>query len=549
MTRGLDDVFGILFPHLTGVVVEQLEREDDRVCLRACTLAQGAQCPRCDSASVRVHSRYQRTLADAAVAGQRVVLRLQVRRFFCSNADCPAKTFAEQVSGLTERYARRTALLRRALEAIGLALAGRAGARLAARLGVRVSRDSLLRLVRALPDPPVGEVTVLGVDDFAIKKGQVYATILLDHTDHRPIDVLPDREADTLAEWLRQHPEIQIITRDRAGAYAEGATRGAPQATQCADRWHLWKNLCEAVEKIVITHRGCLPEPPTPTTEDTTPEGDQLREQSPAGTAQGTADHTGPDSTGEAGPWELRLRERYAAVQALRAEGKGIRAIARELCLDRKTARRFFYATSAEDLLAKSLSRASVLDRYKPYLNQRITAGCTDTTALTAEIREQGYRGSERTVYRHVLPFRTGRKVPAPAAPTPPTIRRVAGWILRNPDNLDHEHEHRLGAILARCPELEAARRHVGAFAAMIRDLRGDRLEEWTERVLADDLPPLRSFVNGLRSDLAAVTAGLTLPHNNGPTEGTVNKIKMIKRTRYGRAKLDLLRKLILHTA
>lgn len=144
------------------------------------------------------------------------------------------------------------------LESIGLASAGRAGSRLAQSLGLTASRDTLLRLVRALPDPPVGIVTILGVDDFAIKRGQTYATILLNMSTRRPIDVLPDREADTLAEWLKAHPEVTVITRDRAGNYAEGATRGAPQATQCADRFHLWQNLGEAVTKTVIAHRACL---------------------------------------------------------------------------------------------------------------------------------------------------------------------------------------------------------------------------------------------------------------------------------------------------
>lgn len=541
-------VIGVLLPHLTGVAIEQLEREADRVCIQARSAARRARCPRCDVPSARVHSRYERVLADAALAGQRVVIRLQVRRFFCKNVGCPARTFAEQVTGLTERHARRTTLLRGILEDVGLALAGRAGARLAAQLGVSVSRHSLLRLVRALPDPPVGKVAVLGVDDFAIKRGQVYATILLDQDTHRPIDVLPDREADTLAGWLQAHPEVRIITRDRASSYAEGATRGAPQATQCADRWHVWKNLGEAVEKTVIAHRGCLldPEATAESPQDAAPGiGDADEQATTAGFPQVPAGDVEPETTAEAKPVVAHFRERYAAVQALRGDGKGIRAIARELHLDRKTARRFFYATSVEELLAVTLSRASMLDKYKPYLNQRFNAGCTDAATLTTEIRERGYRGSQRTVYRYIQPFRVSRKAPDPA-PVPPKIKHVAGWIMRNPENLKPEDEQRLNVILARCPELAATRRHVGAFAAMIRDLHGDRLPEWVDHVRADDLPALRSFTTGLKQDWAAVTAGLTLPWNNGPTEGTVNKIKMLKRTMFGRAKLDLLRKRIL---
>lgn len=242
-----------------------------------------------------------------------------------------------------------------------------------------------------------------------------------------------------------------------------------------------------------------------------------------------------------------QFRERYAAIQVLRAQGRGIRAIAGELNLDRKTARRFFYATGVEELLAKTLNRPSLLDDFTPYLHQRFNEGCTDTASLTAEIRTLGYRASERTVYRYVLPFRPSRKAPDPT-PAAPKIRHVTGWIMRNPDNLNNEDEQRLKAVLARCPELEATRRHVGAFARMIRDLSGDHLSDWMARVGDDSLPALHSFVTGLRQDLAAVTAGLTLPWNNGPAEGAVNRIKMLKRQCFGRANFPLLRKRILLT-
>jgi transposase len=527
-----------LLPHLAGVVVQQVDRLPGLVCLSVRARSEEGICPRCGAGSSRVHSRYERRLADAAVGGQRMVIRLQVRRFFCDGPGCPACTFAEQVEGLTTAYARRTPLLRGMQEAIALALAGRAGARLAARFGLPAGRSTMLRLVRALPDPAGGGVAVLGVDDFALRRGHVYGSVLVDMGTHRPVDLLPDREAETFAGWLRAHPGAQVICRDRAGAYADGARAGAPEAIQVADRWHLWHNLCQHVEKAVARHRGCLresePEPPAePAPDANLPQ-----------IAAAAADQQFEDSA-----LVRRTRERYEAVQALRAQGKGIKPIMRELGLAKETVRRFARASSAEDLLAKARGRRpSVLDEFKPYLHQRWNAGCTSMLQLHAEIKQAGYPGSYSIVRNYLQPFRATGTAP-PAAPAPPKARHVASWILRDPATLDEDEQVKLKGVRARCPHLDALADHVTEFAKILTGRHGGRLDAWIAAVEADDQPDLHSFTTGLKQDHAAVLNGLTLPHSSGAVEGNVNRIKMIKRQMYGRASFDLLRKRVILAA
>jgi transposase len=544
----MDDLGGIriLFPHLVEVHLDQMTCTGAGVCLWVSPRAATARCPTCGNHSQRVHSRYERHLADQPIAGQAATVRLRARRFFCLAEGCPAKTFAEQVDGLTTRHARRTPLLLKALARIGLALAGRAGARLAQGLGINVGRSSVLRLLRSLPDPPTGTLHVIGVDDFAFRRGHVYGTVLIDMATHRPVDVLPDREADTFADWLRSHQQITVICRDRASAYADGARAGAPQAVQVADRWHLWHNLARHVEKTVARHRPCLrPQVTDPDEKYCGPVSDRYDlAQAEAELQRLAADADTRRS--EDRVLVIRTRQRYDAIQALLTQHKNHKVIMQELGLSRATVRRFALAASVEELVAKPLEgRASILDAFKPYLHERWNAGITNMLQLHREITERGYRGGYWPVRTYLVAFRDAGSG-APPVPAPPKARRISTWILRRPDTLDQDEHAQLADIRTRCTDLDRLATHVTEFAKILTTAGGDRLNAWITAVEADDQPDLHSFITGLKRDWNAVIAGLTTPHNSGAVEGNVNRIKMIKRQMYGRAKFDLLRKRIL---
>jgi transposase len=542
-------LLAVLFPHLAGLRVHRVEDRGDAVVIVASCRAEAACCPRCGQESARVHGGYARMVADGAAGGRPVLIVLQVRRFRCRNPECPAVTFAEQAGGLSERYRRRSVPLTAMLAGFGLELAGRAAARLAGTLGIAVHPSTVLRLVAAVPDPQVSAAPeVLGVDDFALAKGQVYGTVLVDMRTGDVIDLLPDREAASLQVWLTAHPGTGIICRDRAGNYAEGARDGAPEAIQVADRWHLWHNLAEYAEKTVAAHRGCLKDQPGDATPDT---ADTLKQEPPGRAAGGPLAPDGfLDACGRERRLVRRTRDRYAEIHRWLDAGESLSAISRVTGLDRKTVQRFARAGSAGELLGKATSRESKLDKFTPYLHQRWNEGVTDAAALHAELREQGWSGSEQTVRRYVRPFRQALAAPGPA-PAVPKTRQITRWLLTRPDHLQADEQAQLEAIRARCPHIDALAGHVTAFAEMMTARTGSsHLESWLAAVEADDQAGLRSLAVGIRHDQQAVTNGLTLHWNSGRVEGTVNKIKMIKRQMYGRAGFELLRKrVILHPA
>ncbi len=396
-----------------------------------------------------------------------------------------------------------------------------------------VHSSTVLRLVMALPDPPVTAAPqVTGVDDFALRKGRVYGTVIADAESGKALDLLPDREAATLQAWLKAHPGAEVICRDRAGAYADGAAAGAPCATQVADRWHLWHNLGEYVEKAVIAHRGCLTGAlDEPAGGEDAPPG-QPPDADPAAAPPCEPDGL-RDVCGRERVLVSRTLDRHAAVHELLQAGRSRREAAEILGLSRNTVNRSARQGDAAGLLVKATGRETKLDPFKPWINRRWNKGRTSAAALHAEMTAtQGWTGSVQAVERYVRQFRAadgrtraGRTPrPAPAAPPAPKTRQITRWLLTRPDHIDPDDQARLAAVKATCPHLDALAGHVRSFAEMMTRRQGLlALEDWLTRVEADDQPDLRSFANGIRRDQQAVTAGLALRYSSAAMEGNVN--------------------------
>ncbi|MDQ2787364.1 MAG: ISL3 family transposase [Chloroflexota bacterium] len=527
-----------VFPQLRGFRLEQIRTDDDDLTVVATSTQRTALCSVCSSLSSDVHSRYQRRITDLPCAGHAVTLLVHARRFFCRNPRCPRKTFRECLPILAAPRARSSHGVRVTLARIGFALGGAPGARLARLLGMTTSGTTVLRLVRATPGTAVGHPRILGIDDWAWRKGARYGTIICDLEQHRPVDLLPDRSADTVAAWLRTHPGVAVISRDRGDIYIDGATRGAPDAVQVADRFHLIKNLGEAVEgflhhkQSVLKHIGTNGSAPVPVSPPLQPWQVRAEEESERRHAQCLA--------------------RYEAVMALRAKGVSIADIARNVEINRETVVRYLRLGAPPERKRRSI-RGTVLDPYKEYLLHRWDEGCHDARRLCAEIRARGYRHA----YTNVSRFLAQLRLPVGERPSisrerisaqrPPTPRQVAMLFVRRPETLTEKQQTCVEELCRADAAIATAYTLAQAFTTMVHERQGEEIDAWIARVTAAEIADLQRFAVGLLLDKAAVQAGLTLEWSNGQTEGQVNRLKSVKRQMYGRAGFDLLRQRVLH--
>ena len=552
-----------LLPPAWAVALEYATETAEAIGLVVTSARPHAACPDCGHPSDRPHSRYTRTLADLPWQGIPVRLWLRTRRFFCDRRDCPRTIFTERLPALVPPYGRRTLRLAEALHRVAHALGGEAGARLAVSLGMAVSPDTLRR--RLQRQAPRGAATprVLGVDDFALRRGHHYGTLLVDLERNAPIDLLPDRRQDTVAAWLAAHPGVEVVSRDRSGAYAEAVRQGAPEAIQVADRWHLLKNLAEALEAVLLREHAALraaaqaaaAPPADPTASPELP-------FSPPAAVPEASEPEAPPLHGWAGraarekAWRRERRhQRYAEVVERQQRGESQRQIAAATGLSRATVARYL-AAGAFPEIARRVTAAPIAP-YLPSLRQRWAAGYRNGRRLWEEIVAQGFPGPPAAVYRAVAPWRAqlpagerrSRRQPhreaAPGAPTP-SPRAAVWWLIGRKQPITAEQAAIVERWVAQCPEVKTAQELAQGFFRLVRKREGEGLEAWTRAVAASGIRELEQFCAGLRRDWDAVVAALTLPWSNGPVEGEINRLKLIKRQMYGRAGLGLLRARVL---
>ena len=557
-----------LFPGIRGLRVGRVWTTEGRIQVRVETYGSAGCCPRCGRCSRHVHSHYERTLADCPWTGQALTLQVRVRRFRCRVRGCPQRVFTERLPSLARPWGRRTERQRRSLQRHGVDLGGEAGARHCQAEALGVSARTLLRLVRQIPLPVATAVRILGVDDWSQRRGQSYGTILVNLETHQVIDLLPDRTAETLVAWLRGHPEIEVISRDRAGAYAEGARVGAPQATQVADRFHLLKNVSEALKRYLLRQHRSLRQaaleaqatPPDSPGEDAgfgprvppTQEGSTSPQEIPVEGPLGGRPPA-PPNAGLAQPTQAsrtRRLARYEEVMALHRLGTSARAIAAATGLSRATVNTF---VQAGDFPERAPRAAGVthLTPFLDYLRERWASGCQNASLLWRDLRERGFRGALSAVTRYLRSWRT---VPrrshhattaalshGPLAAVRASPRATCWLLLADPERLMGAEQRYLTSLCRLSPQVALAQALAREFHTVIRERDLPGLYQWLHGAKLSGLAEFTGVTNGIWRDRRAVEAALTHTESQGQTEGFVNKLKFLKRSGYGRAGFDLL--------
>jgi len=533
--------------------LEEIVFGEKQIRLHVKTYCKYVQCPRCRDRSARIHSRYHRQLGDLPWQGVRVTLDVKTRRFFCDNSKCEQVIFCERLAKAANRYARKTKRLEAALKAIAFAMSSEAGTTLACKLAMPIGEDSLLRRLRKAELTEKSPPRVLGIDDWALKKGRDYGTVLVDLEKHEVVDLIEDRSAEALANWLEKRPGIEIVTRDRSKEYIKGINEGAPNALQIADRWHLLHNLKQFLERYLNTIYAQLKRLPVDESKQTLIE---KHFQSRPVLSKATKAQTASAEATRA----LRL-ENYHKVKKLYEAGMKLLPISKKLGLHRITVRTYAYADGFPER-AKPPRLPSMLDAYLPYIDKRLAEGCENASLIWREMKAQGFPGKRWQVLRYVQhkrdkpskhqPYQFKNK-PEPKQeklrhlPLPSNNKLT--WLLLKNSETHSSKEQLLFRHVLQHKELNAVHKQALAFKDIVTGQKAQAFDTWLELNETSKVKALKTFAEGLRSDYDAIYAALDSPWSNGQVEGQVTRIKYLKRMMYGRAKFDLLRARVLHAA
>ncbi len=396
----------VLFPAKLQLCVDRIEMEKNAVNISVTSTNGGSICPHCQTISERMHSSYSRHPSDLPLVGYTVRLAMAVHRFFCDSSYCEAKTFTERIPAFIQHYARRTNRLATRQQSVAVEAGGAIGQRVLTILDMPVNSDTLIRFIRNAPEPDMATPRVVGVDEWAKCKGQSYGTILVDLEAHRPVDLLPDKSAESFAAWLKEHPGVEIISRDRGKEYIKGATDGAPDAIQVADRWHLLKNLRDALKRMLEPRRACLKAAADKPDQDVAKQQNvmeqQLKNKEPKRTPEEPSEvSTATQKLTKAEKRDLerrtRRQERYETVKELYQCGLSKSEIGRRLGLDFRTVAKYIKADECP-IHAGRRKRPGKLSPYMDYMTKRWDEGCHNATRIWREIRKLGFNGSRRIV-------------------------------------------------------------------------------------------------------------------------------------------------------
>ena len=459
-----------LLPDPNALALDTIEVRAGVITFHTRTTAATEVCPECGYCSERVHNRYQRTLQDLPWQGNAVRFLLTVRRFFCNNAACKRKIFAEAPVNVARRYRRKTSRFDDLLLQLVWKVGGESAAAIAHLVGLLLSPDAALyRFKKSVHQNTMKESPeILGIDDFAFRKGQTYGTILIDLTTRTPFDLLPDREKATVEKWLKEHPGAKMVSRDRSAVFADAIRAGAPEAVHVADRFHLLKNMMEVLEKIVSREAKAIADTLLPT--------------------KASPDDTGlvPLSKRQQERKERTRQKRFALWQKahdLLDQGYAKKEIARQMGVDIHTVRNYLRSATFPERQQRYSPDKGPLVPYKKYLERRWQEGCHNALELFREVKAQGFPGGATAVRDFVRPFRDPNLPPAVlrerrAIPSP----RSLAWLLVSSNKLSPKKQNLVDKLCTAVPALFLSRDLVVAFKDLIRRRASEELEDWLER-------------------------------------------------------------------